>query len=139
MPIQKKIPSLEEVKALISEADFESSLTGYIKSGTNNISAGEEVILRQTGPIGWDALQIKSTTDDEVGISFHNEAANKKIALGIPQSSQLPGYKLSIYDGSNSYGYGTTWMALATENWVNDQINSMIATDDEIKQLLGIS
>lgn len=89
-------------------------------TSTFNVSAGNEVILNQTGAVGWDALKIESTTDDEVGISFYNKAANKRFAFGIPTNSQLPGYKLALYDGNNSYGYGNKWLALATENWVKD-------------------
>lgn len=89
-------------------------------TSTFNVSAGKEVILNQTGAIGWDALKIESTTDDEVGISFYNKAANKRFAFGIPTNSQLPGYKLAVYDGNNSYGYGNIWLALATENWVKN-------------------
>ena len=95
--------------------------------GVNNISAGKEVILSQTGPINWDVLRIESTTDDEVGMSFYNKAADRRFALGIPASNQLPGYKLAIYDANNAYGYGTIWMALATENWVKD--NSLPVQD----------
>ena len=93
-------------------------------ASTFNVSAGNEVILNQTGAVSWDAFRIESTTDDEVGISFYNKAANKRIAFGIPTNSQLPGYKLAVFDGSNSYGYGNVWLALATEKWVNDNFLS---------------
>ena len=93
-------------------------------ASTFNVSAGNEVILNQTGAVSWDAFKIESTTDDEVGISFYNKAAEKRLAFGIPAYNQLPGYKLAVFDGSNSYGYGNVWLALATEKWVNDNFLS---------------
>ena len=105
-------------------------------TSTFNVSAGNEVILNQTGAVGWDALKIESTTDDEVGISFYNKAANKRIAFGIPTNSQLPGYKLALYDGNNSYGYGNKWLALATEAWANDVFASKDKSIGSPKALL---
>lgn len=116
-----EIPNQIPVKFVI-DSDGGTISGNLTVNGTStfNVSAGNEVILNQTGPIGWDALKIESTTDDEVGISFYNKAANKRFVFGIPTNSQLPGYKLGVYDGSNSYGYGNIWLSLATENWVND-------------------
>ena len=104
--------------------------------GVNNISAGKEVILSQTGTTSWDVLRIESTTDDEVGMSFYNKAADKRFALGIPAQGQLPGYKLAIYDANNAYGHGATWLALATEAWANDVFASKDKSIGSPKALL---
>lgn len=104
--------------------------------GVNYLDATKQIVLSQSGPIGWGALSIESTTDDEVDISFFNKSADKRFALGIPVATQLPGYKMAIYDRDNAYGYGSAWLALATENWAKDMFASKDKSIGSPKELL---
>lgn len=95
-------------------------------------------LMLKGGIIDWGFIQLISNQEDtEVSINFTKNLTDRILNLGVPSENQLPNCskKLCIYDATNAYGLGNRWIALATENYVDNKTH--IASVEEVEALFN--
>lgn len=95
-------------------------------------------LMLKGGIIDWGFIQLISNQEDtEVSINFTKNSTKRILNLGVPSEDQLPNCskKLCIYDATNAYGLGNRWIALATENYVDNKTH--IASVEEVEALFN--
>lgn len=97
-----------------------------------------KALMLKGGIIDWGFIQlISKEVDAEVSINFTKNVDDRILNLGVPSEDQLPNCskKLCIYDATNAYGLGNRWIALATENYVDNKTH--LASVEEVEALFN--